>query len=94
MYDKNNTQKMYDYCGCLYPEGMISSDQTALFDHDQIEKLYYVGLQDEEEKKFKEQLKELLANPEQLNKATETILKQEETEEFDPRKVPPIGPGL
>ena len=79
MYDKNNTQKMYDYCGCLYPEGMISSDQTALFDHDQI---------------FKEQLKELLANPEQLNKATETILKQEETEEFDPRKVPPIGPGL
>ena len=93
MYDKNNTQKMYDYCGCLYPEGMISSDQTALFDHEQIEKVYYVGLQDEEEKKCKEQLKELLSNPEELSKATEAIMPKNE-EEFDPRKVPPIGPGL
>ena len=93
MYDKNNTQKMYDYCGCLYPEGMISSDQTALFDHEQIEKVYYVGLQDEEEKKFKEQLKELLANPEQFNAAVANI-KEEKTDDFDPLKVPPIGPGL
>ena len=28
---------MYDYSGCMYPEGMISSDQNALFNHDQIE---------------------------------------------------------
>ena len=67
MLDKNNTKKMYDYCGCLYPEGMISSDQTALFDHEQIEKVYYVGLQDEEEKKFKTQLNELLAKQQNNN---------------------------
>ena len=30
---------MYDYSGCMYPEGVISSDQTALFNHDQIEKV-------------------------------------------------------
>ena len=60
MLDKNNPEKMYDYCGCLYPEGMISSDQTALFDHSQIEKIHYVGFQDAEDKKFKEDLKQML----------------------------------
>ena len=34
---------MYDYSGCMYPEGVISSDQTALFNHDQIEKICYMG---------------------------------------------------
>ncbi len=61
MLDKGNTTKVYDYCGCLYPEGTISSDQTALFDHSQIEKIYHMGLQDDaDEKKFKEQLKAVL----------------------------------
>lgn len=94
MYDKGNTQKMYDYCGCLYPEGTISSDQTALFNHEQIEKIYFIGLQDDEEKKFKEQLNELLANKEELNKAAAIATNNEKKDEFDPRKVPPIGPGL
>ena len=34
---------MYDYSGCMYPEGMISSDQTALFNHDQIKEIYQVN---------------------------------------------------
>jgi hypothetical protein len=33
---------MYDYAGCMYPEGFLSSDQTALFNHEQIEKIYYM----------------------------------------------------
>ena len=59
--------KMWDYSGCLYPEGFLSSTQTCLFDHDQIETVYHYGLVDEEEEKFKVQLKELLneANKEQ-----------------------------
>lgn len=24
----NDTNKIYDYCGCLYPEGSISSSQV------------------------------------------------------------------
>ena len=91
MYDKGNVSKMYDYCGCLYPEGMISSDQTALFDHEQIEKIYYVGLQDEDEKKFKEQLEQLLESQKGKAPAEKPAEKEEE---FDPRKVPPVGPGL
>jgi len=53
--DKN---KMYDYVGCLYPEGFLSSNQTLLFNHNQIAKIYFVGFIDDEEKAFKAKLKE------------------------------------
>lgn len=36
--------KIYDYSGCLFPEGVISSKVTALFNHNQIEKVYFKGL--------------------------------------------------
>ena len=34
---------MFDYGGCLYPEGMIKSDQLFAFNHDQIEKVCFKG---------------------------------------------------
>jgi len=52
--------KMYDYIGCLYPEGIISSDKNLLFDHEQIDQIYYLGYIDEEWKKAEEKLKELV----------------------------------
>ena len=58
--DNTDKEKMYDYSGCMYPEGFLSSDQTALFDHEQIEKVFHLGYIDDEEKKFKEELKETL----------------------------------
>jgi len=48
--------KLFDYSGCLYPEGVIESNLVCLFDHSQIEKIYHLGLQDEEEKDFKQKL--------------------------------------
>ncbi len=57
---ENAEPEVYDYSGCMYPEGFLSSDQVCLFNHDQIETVYHLGLQDdEEEKEFKAQLKEL-----------------------------------
>lgn len=59
--ENNGNLKMWDYSGCMYPEGFLSSDETCLFDHNQIEKVYHLGLaEDEEEKEFKEKLKELI----------------------------------
>ncbi len=58
--DQKDTTKVYDYTGCLYPEGTISSDKNLLFNHDQINKIYHLGLIDEEEKKFKEKLNGLV----------------------------------
>lgn len=58
--DDNST--MYDYCGCLYPEGVVSSDKNLLFNHNQIAKIYALGYSDDEEKEFKAKLNEVLKN--------------------------------
>lgn len=48
--------EVYDYVGCVYPEGFISKDVNLLFNHDQIEKIYFLGYFCEEEYKFKTNL--------------------------------------
>lgn len=53
--------KIYDYGACLYPEGIISSDKTILFNHDQIDKIYYMGYTDEEQRQFDDKLKEIVS---------------------------------
>ena len=55
-FDESKKDRAYDYTGCLYPEGIISSKQMALFDHSQIDKIYHLGLSDQEEKEFKAKL--------------------------------------
>lgn len=57
--DKNKNE-IYDYNGCLYPEGIITGDKTCVFNHDQIDKIYYVGYSDNEDKEFKKNLQELV----------------------------------
>lgn len=53
--------KIFDYLGCLYPEGFISANKTLLFNHDQIDKVYHLGLIDEEETQFKQRLEEMMS---------------------------------
>jgi len=48
------TDKEWDYIACLYPEGNISEEYMYLFNHDQIDKVFFVGYQDEDEKNFLE----------------------------------------
>ena len=33
--------KIFDYSGCIYPEGLMASNQTCMFDHSQIEKIFF-----------------------------------------------------
>ena len=54
--------KIYDYSGCVYPEGYLSSDQVCLFDHNQIDKIFFVGYEDEEEQAFKQKLNIIVEN--------------------------------
>ena len=51
---------IYDYAGCMYPQGFITSNQTVLFDHDQIQKIYHFGLIDPEWVEFQDNLKKFL----------------------------------
>ena len=58
----NNQKELWDYNGCFYPEGILASNQVCVFNHEQIDKIYHLGLkEDDEEKQFKEKLKKLVS---------------------------------
>lgn len=55
----NGEDRVFDYLGCLYPEGALSSKNVILFDHDQIQMVYFIGFQDLEEIAFRQQLQKV-----------------------------------
>ena len=40
---------IYDYSGCIFPEGVIRSDITSVFNHDQIVRIDFTGFSDDED---------------------------------------------
>lgn len=58
--DMEKKDKIYDYCGCIFPCGIIKTDQIILFNHEDISKIYAFGYQDEEQKEFVKKIKEAL----------------------------------
>lgn len=44
--------KIWDYVGCLYPEGVQSADKNLLFDHKNIKTIYALGYCDDEHKRY------------------------------------------
>lgn len=51
---------VYDYAGCLYPEGQLSSSETLVFNHEDIKEICFNGYQDESEIAFKDKLNKLV----------------------------------
>lgn len=80
---QENQDKIYDYSGCVYPEGYLSSNQVCLFDHDQIEKIFFVGYEDDEEKSFKDKLNTIVSNLESQAKDEEAVEETTEHESLD-----------
>lgn len=44
---------IWDYSGCLYPEGYIGPEKTFMFNNDQVDRIFALGYQDEEQFAFK-----------------------------------------
>ena len=65
--DENKEEKLYDYMGCIYPEGIISTDKSLLFNHQDIEKVFYIGYKDDELKEFNKKLIDTLENYNNMN---------------------------
>lgn len=71
-------ERVWDYIGCLWPEGMIRADKNLLFDHKDIHQIFAIGYSDEEQKKFMTLLDEATkmyennTNQEVTNPAVET----------------------
>lgn len=52
--------KLWDYSGCLFPEGYLSADKTYLFDEEQIKTVYSNGYEDEEQREYIDYVQEYL----------------------------------
>lgn len=44
-----DTEEVYDYVACLYPEGNIDAEYTYLFNHSQISEVLHLGLVNDDE---------------------------------------------
>lgn len=45
-------KKMYEYGGCLYPEGILDSNTACAFNHENIEKICYMGYETDAQKEL------------------------------------------
>ena len=61
-FPNDNNHKLYDYTGCLYPEGIINSNEVCLFNNEQIDKVIFKGYENEEETDFKVELQNTILN--------------------------------
>lgn len=67
-YMEDDTSKIYDYVGCVYPEGYLSPDTTALFDHDQIDVVFSLGFRNMIQYEFQKKLELSLKNMDKESK--------------------------
>ena len=53
---RTGDQTVYDYVGLPYPEGLVDTDQLFFFNQDDIERTYFIGFQDPEELRYREEV--------------------------------------
>lgn len=56
--------KIFDYRGCPYPEGLLDDKGVALFDNDQIDKVCFEGLKNEDSIDFLDRLEMIVERTE------------------------------
>lgn len=52
MRTQERPNQIYDYCGCVFPEGVLRSDITCVFNHEQIDQIFFSGYKNEESNSF------------------------------------------
>lgn len=57
--DFSGDKTEYDYVAVLYPEGNVGTEYQFLFNHEEIDEIYFRGYEDEERKEFIEKLEEV-----------------------------------
>jgi len=54
-------EKVYDYVGCLFPEGFLGADKNLLFDRGQVDRIYHVGYCTDGQMAYTDKIEEALA---------------------------------
>lgn len=62
----NQSDKIWDYVGVLYPVGFLTPNRMVLFDQEQIENIYYIGCQNVEHFKFMDTIKKQASKGDEL----------------------------
>lgn len=57
-----NPEQIWDYSGVLFPEGFLAPDKIFMFNNEQIERVFALGYQDEEQIAFKEKADALISD--------------------------------
>lgn len=64
----NEDIKFNDYMGCVYPEGLLLPQSACSFNHSDIEKVDFIGYENEEYNKFNVLLKQLTGTTDEYEK--------------------------
>lgn len=70
--------KVYDYGGCPYPTGLLEANKVAVFDHEDIEKIIYMGYKDDD---YKGMVEFLLTKQDEIKKHIDEKLSKEQENE-------------
>ena len=54
--DENIENDMFEYGGCVYPEGILDTDVSIVFNHDKIKEVLFMGYETEQQKQFSDAL--------------------------------------
>ena len=57
-----DTEKTFDYIGVLWPEGNLGDGSQILFNHKDIERVEFLGYDNEERQEFLKKLNDYFAN--------------------------------
>lgn len=68
LQERQEDHKIFDYVACLYPEGILAPDELFLFDHEDIDQIFFVGLEDGEEFAFREFLIQQIRSLQEVKK--------------------------
>lgn len=64
----NENNEMFDYTACPFPEGVITPNRIIAFNHENIEIINQLGMDNEETQNFNKTLNEIVKNVENMKK--------------------------
>lgn len=51
--EEKKSGKLFDYSACYYPEGILDPTELFLFQHEDVDTIYFVGMQEADEFAFR-----------------------------------------
>lgn len=71
--DMERKDRIYGYLGCIFPEGIIKSDENILFNAKDIDKIFFKGYVDEEQEDYLKDLNDILRNEEKIKEIINNV---------------------